>query len=80
MSKVVNIHAAKTNFSKLVDEVEAGADIVIARAGKPVLRLVKFEASPPKRQFGFAANLLEEFDEQAWAKLDDEFNSLFRNF
>lgn len=37
---IVNIHAAKTQLSKLVDRAEAGEEIVIARGGKPVVRLV----------------------------------------
>jgi prevent-host-death family protein len=36
---VVNVHAAKTQFSKLLERVEAGEEIVIARGGKPVARL-----------------------------------------
>jgi prevent-host-death family protein len=40
MDKTVNIHTAKTTLSKLIAEVEAGEEIVIARAGKPVARLV----------------------------------------
>ncbi len=36
----VNVHEAKTHLSKLLDDAEAGEDIVIARAGKPVVRLV----------------------------------------
>lgn len=36
----VNIHEAKTHFSKLVERVEAGEEIVIARSGKPVAKLV----------------------------------------
>jgi prevent-host-death family protein len=40
--KTVNIHEAKTNLSRLIAEIEKGADdIVIARAGKPVARLTK---------------------------------------
>lgn len=48
----VNIHAAKTNLSKLVDQAAAGEEIVIARAGKPVARLVPLEAAPKKRRLG----------------------------
>jgi prevent-host-death family protein len=40
MAKVVNMHEAKTTLSRLVEEVEAGEEILIARAGKPVARLV----------------------------------------
>ena len=42
--KQVNIHQAKTELSKLVERAEAGDEIIIARAGKPVARLV-----PPTR-------------------------------
>jgi prevent-host-death family protein len=38
--QTVNIHEAKTQFSRYVDQAEAGEEIVIARAGKPVARLV----------------------------------------
>ncbi len=36
---IVNIHAAKTNLSKLIERAEAGEEIVIARNGKPAVRL-----------------------------------------
>jgi prevent-host-death family protein len=49
----VNMHEAKTHLSKLVERVEAGEEIVIARAGKPVARLVPVEQPKPKREFGF---------------------------
>jgi prevent-host-death family protein len=45
--RVVNIHTAKTHLSRLVNEVAAGEEIVIAKAGKPVARLLPFE---PRRQ------------------------------
>jgi len=46
---VVNIHDAKTNFSRLVDRVEHGEEIVIGRAGKPVARLVPYRESHASR-------------------------------
>ena len=39
-SNIVNIHEAKTNLSRIVDEVAAGAEIIIAKAGKPRAKLV----------------------------------------
>ena len=48
----VNVHAAKTNLSRLLERAEAGEEIVIARAGKPVARLVPYVAERPKRVFG----------------------------
>jgi prevent-host-death family protein len=44
---VVNMHEAKTNFSKLVKQVEAGEEVVVARAGEPVAKIVAYTA-PPK--------------------------------
>ena len=40
MSMTVNVHEAKTHLSRLLEAVEAGEDVVIARAGKPIARLV----------------------------------------
>lgn len=41
----VNVHEAKTHFSKLLDRAHAGEQIIIAKAGKPYARLVRFEDS-----------------------------------
>jgi prevent-host-death family protein len=38
--ETINLHAAKTQFSRLVDEAAAGREIIIAKAGKPVAKLV----------------------------------------
>jgi prevent-host-death family protein len=46
----VNIHDAKTHFSRLVERAERGEEIVIARNGKPVARIVPLSHMP--RQFG----------------------------
>ena len=49
MDKTVNIHAAKTHLSSLIAEAEAGAEIVIARAGKPAVRLVPVKGTAAKK-------------------------------
>ena len=49
MSVTVNVYDAKTQLSDLLKRVEAGEDIVIARAGKPVVRLVPVEQRTGKR-------------------------------
>lgn len=77
MARVVNIHAAKTHFSKLVEEVEAGGEVTIARAGKPVMRLVKYVEDSSPRKLGFAVGEVPDLDGDAWAALDDQFNALF---
>ena len=43
MTMTVNVHEAKTELSRLLAAVEAGEDVVIARRGTPVARLVKYE-------------------------------------
>jgi prevent-host-death family protein len=52
MAKTVNLHAAKTHLSRLVDEAVAGEEIVIAKAGKPMVRLVPVAAKRRRRGFG----------------------------
>jgi prevent-host-death family protein len=42
MDKAVNIHEAKTHLSRLIERVEAGEEITLARAGRPVARLVPY--------------------------------------
>ena len=47
-----NVHEAKTHLSRLLVKVEAGEEVVIARSGKPVARLVGYRRSRPVRRFG----------------------------
>jgi prevent-host-death family protein len=49
---MVNIHEAKTNFSRLVERAEHGEEVVIGRAGKPVARLVPYRESRAPRTPG----------------------------
>lgn len=61
----VNIHEAKTHLSRLLQRVAAGEEIVIAKGGVPVARLVPIEA-PPRRIFGIDRGVFEvppDFDE-----------------
>ncbi len=76
--QTVNIHAAKTQFSRLVDEAAAGEEIIVARAGKPVARLVPL-ATPQtarKRVLGRLAGHLTvpaDFDAPLPANVLDAF-------
>jgi prevent-host-death family protein len=47
--RIVNMHEAKTHFSKLVDSVMNGNEVVIAMAGKPVAKLISIEKKPKRR-------------------------------
>jgi len=52
MPNAVNIHEAKTHLSRLVERAEAGEEILIARAGRPVARLVPLQARTQARRPG----------------------------
>jgi prevent-host-death family protein len=60
----INIHAAKTNLSRLLERVERGEEILIARNGLPVARLAPLEPATrrPGRLRG-KVRLLQDFDE-----------------
>lgn len=77
----VNVHEAKTHLSRLLADVEAGEEVVIARAGKPVARLVPDANTRQPRRPGWAKGKIEildgfdEYDEQIardFGLLDDE--------
>lgn len=58
----VNVHEAKTHLSRLLRRVAAGEEIVIARAGRPIARLVPIEARP-RRVLGLDEGLFEVPDD-----------------
>lgn len=52
MPKTINIHEAKTHLSRLVEEVAAGAEVIIAKAGKPMARLSPVSTPVKKKRLG----------------------------
>lgn len=73
--QVTNIHQAKTHLSKLLEEVEKGKEIVIARAGKPVAKLVSFKEEKKPRKPGLWKGKIwmsDDFNEE-----DEDINKLF---
>ena len=50
--RVTNIHEAKTHLSRLVERAAAGEEIIIAKAGKPMARLMPYVKPRPKRKPG----------------------------
>lgn len=72
--KTVNMHEAKTHLSRLVEGAVRGEPFVIARAGKPLVRVTGVDAAP--RRTGFLAGQVDapdDFDSMA----EDEIRSLF---
>jgi prevent-host-death family protein len=64
MSDLVNIHEAKTHLSRLLERVQAGEEIIIAKAGRPIAKLIP--AEPPNRISGFGKGQVvihDDFDD-----------------
>jgi prevent-host-death family protein len=74
--KIVNVHEAKTHLSRLLARVAAGEEVVIAKAGKPIARLVPVAASADARVLGMDRGrgwIAEDFD----APLPEDILSAF---
>jgi prevent-host-death family protein len=73
----VNVHEAKTQLSKLLERVEQGEEIVIARAGKPVAKLVPYQDKKMPRTPGRLRGQIfirDDFDDE----LPEEIAAAFR--
>jgi prevent-host-death family protein len=57
--RIVNVHEAKTHFSRLIDAAHGGETIVVAKDGKPWARLVPLEPPSPRRSPGVLAGRLK---------------------
>jgi len=77
--RTINIHAAKTQLSRLVDDAAAGEEIIIAKAGKPYARLCPLAEAPRRpRVLGILngkLHLPDNFDEL----FEDEIREMFEN-
>jgi prevent-host-death family protein len=72
----VNIHEAKTHLSRLIDQAAKGEGFVIAKAGKPVVRVTALEAPAVMKRTGFMTGQIkvpDDFDRMA----EDEIVGLF---
>jgi prevent-host-death family protein len=72
----VNVHEAKTHLSKLLERVALGEEVIIAKAGTPVARLVPVENAPKKRTLGSAEGEFKVPDE-FFDPLPKEIEDLF---
>lgn len=74
--RTINIHEAKTHLSRLVDEVSAGEELTIAKAGKPLARLVPIRPAKRVRKPGFLKGkirIAKDFDASLPSDLLDAF-------
>jgi prevent-host-death family protein len=72
----VNIHQAKTHFSKLLERVALGEEVIIAKAGKPVAKLVAISESRPRFKLGSAKGefvVPDDFNDPLPKEIEDLF-------
>lgn len=60
MSRIVNVHDAKTHFSKLLEQAHSGQEIILAKAGKPYARLMPLAVTTGRRQPGRLAGRVDD--------------------
>ena len=77
MADTVNIHDAKTHLSRLVGRVEGGEEVIIARAGRPVARLVPYRAHREPRQPGLLKGKIQLADDWDSPEVNAEIAALF---
>jgi prevent-host-death family protein len=74
--RTVNIHEAKTQLSRLIDLATKGEPFVIAKAGKPLVKVVAIDTPSKSRRIGFMAGQFEvpeDFDRMGAAEIDALF-------
>ena len=65
MMEVINIRAAKTHLSRIVDRAAAGEEIIMAKAGKPFVKIISYSVARKPRAGGQLKGLIHETDD-AW--------------
>jgi prevent-host-death family protein len=76
--RIVNMHEAKTHLSRLVDRAAKGEPFIIAKAGKPLVKVVPLDAPAPgeMRRFGFLRGQIsvpDDFDTMFADEIEKEF-------
>ena len=76
--ETVNIHEAKTQLSRLIDMASKGKPFIIAKAGKPLVKVTAIDAPPPARvrRLGFLvgqATVPDDFDQMGGAEIQQAF-------
>jgi len=75
--KIVNIHEAKTNLSRLIELAVKGEPFIIAKAGKPLVKVASVDAPASPRRLGFMAGEIDvpdDFDQMGADEIDKLFH------
>ncbi len=76
--RTINVHEAKTHLSRLLEDAGAGEEIIIAKAGRPIAKLVPLEVKREKRQLGMLAGkvwISDDFDDPLPSDVRASFES-----
>jgi prevent-host-death family protein len=73
VSDVVNIHEAKTHLSRLLERVQSGEEITIAKAGRPIAKLTAIHARPKRRVPGNDAIVIHPDFDDPLPEFDPEY-------
>jgi prevent-host-death family protein len=74
--ETVNIHEAKTQLSRLIEKAAAGESFLIAKAGKPMVKVVAVDAPVAKRRLGFLqgqGRIPKDFDMMGHSEIEQMF-------
>lgn len=74
-----NIHEAKANLSALIKKALSGEEVILARAGEPLIRLTPITQDPSPRVGGFLKGKITYPDWDEWKKLDKEIEEMMVN-
>jgi prevent-host-death family protein len=75
---IVNIHEAKTHLSRLVDQAAQGESFIIAKSGKPIVRVTAITQAPAPRRLGFLAgqgSVPDDFDQMGAQEIEQLFSA-----
>lgn len=78
MVQTVNIHDAKTNLSRLIEQASRGEPFIIAKAGKPMVKVVPLDQPPAVRRLGFMSGQFvvpDDFDRMGEAEIEQLFGA-----
>lgn len=78
MTHIVNMHDAKSNLSKLVARAHEGDDVIIARAGQPVARIVAYSAPARRKIIGALKDVIPHITDDEWEETDREVAALWK--
>ncbi len=74
--QIINIHDAKTHLSSLVDQAATGESFIIAKRGKPLVKVVRLDARPTIKRTGFMNGQIkvpDDFDRMGNTEINDLF-------